>query len=122
MGINHSQREAAGCQLSRQFHPSVSHIEVSVAWLKVSFATLSLSRLAWRRSHGVGGGMCCVWRNLRLVACHGSDHGAGRSARNVPLKETFKGVMPFLVSDLLRILLLVFFPIITLYLVRTFGN
>jgi len=40
----------------------------------------------------------------------------------VPLKETFKGVMPFLVSDLLRILLLVFFPIITLYLVRTFGN
>ena len=45
MGINHSQREAAGCQLSRQFHPSVSHIEVSVAWLKVSFATLSLSRL-----------------------------------------------------------------------------
>ena len=43
-------------------------------------------------------------------------------AKDVPLKETFKGVMPFLVSDLLRILLLVFFPIITLYLVRTFGN
>jgi C4-dicarboxylate transporter, DctM subunit len=43
-------------------------------------------------------------------------------AKDVPLKETFKGVVPFLVSDLLRILLLVFFPIITLYLVRTLGN
>jgi C4-dicarboxylate transporter DctM subunit len=43
-------------------------------------------------------------------------------AKDVPLKETFKGVVPFLISDLLRITLLLFFPIISLYLVRTFGG
>jgi len=43
-----------------------------------------------------------------------------RLARDVPLTETFKGVVPFLLSDLARILLLMFFPIVTLYLVRTF--
>lgn len=43
-------------------------------------------------------------------------------AKDVPLKETFKGVVPFLVSDLLRILLLVFFPIISLYLVHTLSG
>lgn len=44
-----------------------------------------------------------------------------RLARNVPLTESFRGVLPFLLSDFLRILLLLFFPGITLYLVRTFG-
>jgi tripartite ATP-independent transporter DctM subunit len=43
-------------------------------------------------------------------------------AKDVPLMDTFKGVMPFLASDLLRIILLVFFPIISLYLVHTFGG
>ncbi|MBU0751029.1 MAG: TRAP transporter large permease [Gammaproteobacteria bacterium] len=43
-----------------------------------------------------------------------------RLARDVPLLETFKGVIPFLVSDLLRIVLLLFFPGISLYLVHTF--
>ena len=42
-------------------------------------------------------------------------------ARDVPLTETFKGVIPFLLSDFLRIILLVFFPVISLYLVHTFG-
>lgn len=35
-------------------------------------------------------------------------------AKNVPMKEIFKYVMPFLASDLLRILLIVFFPSIVL--------
>jgi TRAP-type C4-dicarboxylate transport system permease large subunit len=35
-------------------------------------------------------------------------------AKNVPMKETFKYVMPFLASDLLRIVVLVFFPSIAL--------
>jgi C4-dicarboxylate transporter DctM subunit len=43
-----------------------------------------------------------------------------RLARDVPLTETFKGVVPFLLSDLVRIMLLLFFPIISLYLVKTF--
>jgi len=45
-----------------------------------------------------------------------------RLAKDVPLTETFKGVVPFLLSDLARILLLLFFPIISLYLVHTFKQ
>jgi len=43
-----------------------------------------------------------------------------RLARDVPLVETFKGVIPFLLSDLVRIVLLLFFPGISLYLVHVF--
>jgi tripartite ATP-independent transporter DctM subunit len=39
-------------------------------------------------------------------------------ARDVPMAETFKGVVPFLISDAVRITLLVFFPILSLWLVR----
>jgi tripartite ATP-independent transporter DctM subunit len=45
-----------------------------------------------------------------------------RLAGDVPLMETFKGVIPFLISDFMRITLLVFFPIVSLYLVRNFGG
>ncbi len=45
-----------------------------------------------------------------------------RLARDVPLKETFKGVMPFLASDFIRISALLFFPVISLVLVRTFQR
>jgi TRAP-type C4-dicarboxylate transport system permease large subunit len=45
-----------------------------------------------------------------------------RLAKDVPLTETFKGVIPFLVSDGIRTTLLVFFPIISLYLVHTFQR
>ena len=45
-----------------------------------------------------------------------------RLARDVPVMETFKGVIPFLASDLIRILLLIFFPALSLYLVHAFGN
>jgi C4-dicarboxylate transporter DctM subunit len=44
-----------------------------------------------------------------------------RLAKDVPLVETFKGVMPFLASDLVRIVLLVAFPSISLVLVKAFG-
>jgi len=44
-----------------------------------------------------------------------------RLAKDVPLTDTFKGVMPFLASDLLRIVLLLAVPSISLVLVRTFG-
>jgi len=45
-----------------------------------------------------------------------------RLARDVPLVETFKGVMPFLASDFIRIALLLFFPSIALVLVHSFGK
>lgn len=44
-----------------------------------------------------------------------------RLAKDVPLVETFKGVVPFLLSDLVRIVALVLFPSLSLVLVRTFG-
>ena len=43
-----------------------------------------------------------------------------RLAKDVPLTETFKGVIPFLASDFIRIGLLLAFPAISLVLVRTF--
>ena len=45
-----------------------------------------------------------------------------RLAKDVPLSETFKGVIPFLLSDFARIALLVFFPTISLLLVHTFKS
>jgi len=44
-----------------------------------------------------------------------------RLAKDVPLTDTFKGVVPFLLSDLVRIVALVFFPSISLVLVKSFG-
>ena len=41
-----------------------------------------------------------------------------RLARDVPLVETFKGVMPFLASDLVRTTLLLMFPVLSLWLVH----
>ena len=42
-------------------------------------------------------------------------------ARDVPIGESYRGVMPFLVSDTLRTLLLLFFPAISLWLVKYVG-
>ena len=41
-------------------------------------------------------------------------------ARDVPMSETYKGVMPFLAWDLLRLLLLLLFPVISLVGVTAF--
>lgn len=42
-------------------------------------------------------------------------------ARDVPMSITFRGIVPFLVSDGLRVTLLVFFPSLSLFLVRLMG-
>jgi TRAP-type C4-dicarboxylate transport system permease large subunit len=39
-------------------------------------------------------------------------------AKDVPLAESYRGILPFLISDTLRTLLLLFFPGICLYLIR----
>jgi C4-dicarboxylate transporter, DctM subunit len=39
-------------------------------------------------------------------------------AKDVPITESYRGVMPFLVSDVLRTMLLLFFPIVSLWLVN----
>jgi C4-dicarboxylate transporter, DctM subunit len=42
-------------------------------------------------------------------------------AKDVPIAESYRGVVPFLVSDTLRTLLLMFFPAISLWLVKYVG-
>jgi tripartite ATP-independent transporter DctM subunit len=42
-------------------------------------------------------------------------------AKDVPMSESYKGVMPFLASDVLRTLLFLFFPIVPLWLVQYVG-
>ena len=37
-------------------------------------------------------------------------------ASNITIQETFKGVLPFLFSDLIRVIILILFPGITLFL------
>ena len=41
-------------------------------------------------------------------------------AKDVSMKETYKGVLPFLASDVLRVLVLLFFPVLSLGLVQVF--
>jgi tripartite ATP-independent transporter DctM subunit len=43
-------------------------------------------------------------------------------AKNVPLGETFRGVLPFLVSDFVRIALMLAFPGLALWLVKFIGT
>ena len=43
-------------------------------------------------------------------------------AKDVPMHETYKGVMPFLASDILRLLLLLFFPGLTLGMIGLFFS
>ena len=42
-------------------------------------------------------------------------------AKDVPIAESYRGVMPFLASDVIRTLLLLFFPAISLWLVKYVG-
>jgi TRAP-type C4-dicarboxylate transport system permease large subunit len=39
-------------------------------------------------------------------------------ARDVPMSETYRGVLPFLASDAVRLALLITFPAISLWAVR----
>ena len=42
-------------------------------------------------------------------------------ARDVPIAESYRGVLPFLASDLVRLMLLMFFPALSLWLVQFVG-
>ncbi|WP_071057859.1 TRAP transporter large permease [Pelistega sp. MC2] len=43
-------------------------------------------------------------------------------AKDIPMGETYKGIIPFLCSDFIRIILLVFFPSLTLFLVHLLNG
>jgi TRAP-type C4-dicarboxylate transport system permease large subunit len=43
-------------------------------------------------------------------------------AKDVPMGETFKGVIPFICSDFVRVGLVIVFPILTLFLPEVLGD
>ena len=45
-------------------------------------------------------------------------YGVNSMAKDVPISESYKGVMPFLISDTIRTILLLFFPGISLWLIQ----
>jgi TRAP-type C4-dicarboxylate transport system permease large subunit len=52
---------------------------------------------------------------LNVYVVNGMTKGKGDA---VPIAESYRGVMPFLISDTVRTLLLLFFPMISLYVLR----
>jgi len=63
----------------------------------------------------VGFGMLAPPVGLNVYVVNGMIKGRGEP---VPIAESYRGVMPFLVSDTIRTLLLLFFPGISLWLVK----
>jgi C4-dicarboxylate transporter, DctM subunit len=63
----------------------------------------------------VGFGMLAPPVGLNVYVVNGMTKGKGDA---VPIAESYRGVMPFLISDTLRTLLLLFFPSISLYVLR----
>ncbi len=63
----------------------------------------------------VGFGMLAPPVGLNVYIVNGMTKGKGDA---VPIAESYRGVMPFLISDTVRTLLLLFFPMISLYVLR----
>jgi C4-dicarboxylate transporter, DctM subunit len=63
----------------------------------------------------VGFGMLAPPVGLNVYVVNGMTKGKGDA---VPIAESYRGVMPFLISDMFRTLLLLFFPMVSLYVLR----
>ena len=71
----------------------------------------------------VGFGMLAPPVGLNVYVVNSMTKGRGKgkgqaSYDDVPISESYKGVMPFLISDVFRTLLLLFFPGVSLWLVK----
>ena len=66
----------------------------------------------------VGFGMLAPPVGLNVYVVNGMANSAGH---NIPIAESYKGVMPFLVSDTIRTIVLLLFPGISLWLVKFIG-
>jgi C4-dicarboxylate transporter, DctM subunit len=66
----------------------------------------------------VGFGMLAPPVGLNVYVVNGMANGAGH---NIPIAESYRGVMPFLISDTIRTVVLLLFPGITLWLVKFIG-
>ena len=66
----------------------------------------------------VGFGMLAPPVGLNVYIVNGMAKNAGV---DVPISESYRGVMPFLVSDTIRTILLLFFPSISLWILQYIG-
>lgn len=66
----------------------------------------------------VGFGMLAPPVGLNVYVVNSMTKGRKNGYPDVPIAESYKGVMPFLISDTIRTLLLLFFPAISLYVLR----
>jgi TRAP-type C4-dicarboxylate transport system permease large subunit len=66
----------------------------------------------------VGFGLLAPPVGLNVYVVNGIVKGRGAP---VPIGESYRGVMPFLASDVIRTLLLLFFPGLSLWLVKFVG-
>ena len=65
----------------------------------------------------VGFGMLAPPVGLNVYVVNSMTIGR-KGLQDVPIAESYRGVMPFLISDTIRTLLLLFFPAISLYVLR----
>ena len=66
----------------------------------------------------VGFGMLAPPVGLNVYVVNSMTKSRKNGYSDVPIAESYKGVMPFLISDTIRTLLLLFFPAISLYVLR----
>ena len=66
----------------------------------------------------VGFGMLAPPVGLNVYVVNSMTKGRKNGYSDVPIAESYKGVMPFLISDTIRTLLLLLFPAISLYVLR----
>jgi TRAP-type C4-dicarboxylate transport system permease large subunit len=73
----------------------------------------------------VGFGMLAPPVGLNVYVVNSMTKGRGRgkgkgqaSYDDVPISESYKGVMPFLITDTIRTIVLLLFPAISLYFVQ----
>ena len=66
----------------------------------------------------VGFGMLAPPVGLNVYVVNSMAKGRKNGYSDVPIAESYKGVMPFLISDTIRTLLLLLFPAISLYVLR----
>ena len=66
----------------------------------------------------VGFGMLAPPVGLNVYVVNSMTKGRKNGFADVPIAESYNGVMPFLISDTIRTLLLLFFPVISLYVLR----
>lgn len=77
---------------------------------------------------GMSSEMTAIWFGIMVLMTVGfgmlappvglNVYVVNNMAKDVPIAESYRGVMPFLISDVFRTLLLLFFPMVSLWILR----